>query len=104
VTYMLGIHPDAYHKSIVISPHLPGSWNRGAIYDLPVGTNTISLAIEKKGSNTTYSLASLATDWTYTLQIKGIAGNKYKLNGKVLTASADEIELKGKVNKVQVLL
>ena len=47
VTYVLGINPDAYNKSIVISPHLPGSWNNGAIYDLPVGTNTISFAIKK---------------------------------------------------------
>jgi hypothetical protein len=103
VTYMLGIHPDAYHKSIVISPHLPESWNNGAIYDLPVGTNTISLTIEKDGRNTAYSLTTLAADWTYTLQIKGLTGNKYKLNGKVLTASGDEIELKGRMNKVEVL-
>ncbi len=48
------------------------------------------------GGHTAYSLTSLATDWTYTLQIKGLAGNKYQLNGKVLTATADEIELKGK--------
>jgi len=102
VTHVLGINPDAYNKSIVISPHLPGSWNNGAIYDLPVGTNTISFAIKKNGRNTVYSLTSAAVDWTYTLKIKGLAGNKYKLNGKVLTAVSDEIELKGKVNKVEV--
>ena len=47
VTYVLGINPDAYNKSIVISPHLPDSWDNGAIYDLPVGNNTISFAIKK---------------------------------------------------------
>jgi glycogen debranching enzyme len=104
VTYVLGINPDAYNRSIVISPHLPGSWNDGAIYDLPVGSNTISFAIKKNGRNTEYSLTSVAANWTYTLKIKGLAGNKYKLNGKVLTAATDEIELKGKVNKVEVLL
>jgi hypothetical protein len=48
----------------------------GAIYDLPVGTNTISFAIKKNGGNTAYSLTSLAADWRYTLKIKGLAGNK----------------------------
>jgi hypothetical protein len=86
----------------VISPHLPGSWNEGAIYDLPVGTNTISFAIKKNGGNTVYSLTSAAANWTCTLKIKGLAGNKYKLNGKVLAAASDDIELKGKVNKVEV--
>ncbi len=104
ITYMLGINPDAYNRSIVISPHLPGSWNEGAIYDLQVGTNIISFAIKKNARNTTYSLTSVAADWTYTLKIKGLAGNKYNLNGKVLTAASDEIELKGKVNKVEVLV
>jgi hypothetical protein len=101
---VLGINPDAYNRSIVISPHLPGSWNDGAIYDLPVGTNTISFAIKKNGRQTDYSLTSVDANWTYRLKIKGLAGNKYKLNGKVLTAVSDEIELKDKVNKVEVLL
>jgi hypothetical protein len=102
VTHVLGINPEAYNKSIVISPHLPSSWDSGAVYDLPVGTNTISFSINKNGRNTAYSLMSVASDWTYTLKIKGLAGNKYKLNGKVLTAIADQIELKGRVNKVEV--
>jgi hypothetical protein len=102
VTYVLGINPDAYNRSIVISPRLPGSWNDGAIYDLPVGTNTISFTIKKNGRHTGYSLTSVAANWTYILKIKGLAGSKYKLNGTVLTAASDEIELKGKVNKVEV--
>ena len=104
VTYVMGINPDAYNKSIVISPHLPGNWDDGAIYDLPVGNDTISFAIEKNGRNTIYSLTSVAAHWTYTLKLKGLAGNKYKLNGKLLTAKEDQIELKGKVSKVEVLL
>ena len=103
VTYVLGINPDAYNRTILISPHLPLSWNDGAIYDLPVGNNTISFAIKRNSRNTVYSLSSVAADWTYTLKINGLAGNKYNLNGKILTAASDEIELKGKVNKVEFL-
>jgi hypothetical protein len=49
-------------------------------------------------------LTSIAPGWTYTLKIKGLTGRKYKLNGKVITATADEIRLKDKVNKIEVLL
>jgi hypothetical protein len=104
VTHVLGINPDAYNKSILISPHLPSGWNNAAIYDIPVGNNSISFAIQKNDSSTTYTLTSVVVDWVYTLKIKGLPGNKYKLNGRVITATTDEIKLKGKVNKVEVLL
>jgi hypothetical protein len=100
ITHVLGINPDAYNRSIVITPHLPTGWDDAAMYDLPVGNNIISFTIKKGRSNTIYSLTSVAPGWTYTLKIKGLAGNKYNLNGKVFRATADEIELKGKSNKV----
>jgi hypothetical protein len=103
LTYVLGINPDAYSKSIVISPHLPGRWNRGAVYDLPVGLNTISFAVTKNGRNTTYSLTSVASDWTFNLVIKGLKGHRYILNQKVFTAMGDEVHLKGEINKVVIL-
>ena len=103
LTYVLGINPDAYNKSILISPHFPGHWNKGAVYDLPVGHNTISFAVTKHGRTTTYSLTSVASDWTCILVIRGLGGHRYMLNGKVLTATADEVHLKGKINKVVVL-
>ncbi|HYK46253.1 MAG TPA: hypothetical protein VEV83_13840, partial [Parafilimonas sp.] len=104
VTYVLGINPDAYNKSITISPHLPTGWDHAAIYQLPVGGDTISLVIKNNNSSTTYSLTSNANDWRYRLEINGLAGSKYKVNGKVLTAAADEIELKGKANEVEIEL
>jgi len=103
ITYFLGINPDAYKKSVVISPHLPDGWNAAAVYDLPVGANTISFAITTDGRNATYSLTSVAGDWTYKLKIKGLAGKRYILNRKILSATTDEVDLKGKMNKVRVL-
>ena len=38
VTHVLGINPNAYNKSIGISPYLPKGWNNAAIYDLPLVT------------------------------------------------------------------
>ncbi|PWT71524.1 MAG: amylo-alpha-1,6-glucosidase [Bacteroidetes bacterium] len=104
VTYFLGINPDAYNKSVVLSPHLPQGWNNAAIYDLPVGNNMISFDIKKHDGNVTYYLTSVDCDWAFKLVIKGLAGKRYVLNGKVISATTDEIELKGKTNKVTVLL
>lgn len=104
ITHVLGIKPDAYNKNIVITPHLPTGWNNAVIDDLPVGNNTISLSIKKNGGSIAYSLQSVATDWTYTLQVKNLNGKKYKLNGKIFTATSDEIKLKGKMNQVEIML
>ncbi|MFL5740845.1 MAG: trehalase family glycosidase [Flavisolibacter sp.] len=102
VTRFFGIHPDAFNKSIVISPHLPTGWDHGAIYDLPIGNNTISFVLLKNGGTTSYSLTSVASGWKYTLHIKGLAGKSYLLNGKRFVATTDEIMLKGRANKVEL--
>lgn len=102
VTHVLGINPDAYHKSIVIAPHLPKGWNNASIYDLPVGSNKLSFMVKKKGKYSVYSLLSVDTDWKYTLKIKGLGGKNYKLNGKLFKATSDQIVLKGKSNKVEI--
>jgi len=103
VTHVLGINPDAYHKSILIAPHLPTGWDHAAIYDLPIGNNAISFAVQRRGNNATYSVTSMDPAWKYTLRVKGLAGNKYKLNGKVFTATSDEINLTGTKNKIDLL-
>ena len=103
VTHVLGINPDAYNKSVVISPHLPSGWDHAAIYDLPVGSNSISFAMKRNADSAAYSITSVATGWSYTLEIKGLTGHKYKLNGNLFTANNDEIEVKGRVNKIEVL-
>ncbi|TMI67632.1 MAG: hypothetical protein E6H09_23965 [Bacteroidetes bacterium] len=103
VTHVLGISPDAYHKSVVITPHLPSDWNHAAIYDLPIGNNTISFAVERRGYNAVYSITSVAPGWKYSLKINGLTGHKYKINGKEFIAVADEIDLRGTVNRIELL-
>ena len=103
VTHVLGIKPDAYHKSVVITPHLPGDWNHAAIYDLPIGNNAISFAVERRGYHAVYSITSAAPGWKYSLKIKGLTGHKYKINGKEFIAMGDEIDLVGTVNRIELL-
>ena len=97
------LQPDAYNKAITFSPNLPSGWDNIKISELPVGNNTISFAVKKTGQGTEYNLASKNTDWKYTLKRKGLRGKKYVLNGKTLTADADEILLGGKANNIMVL-
>lgn len=102
VTHILGIHPDAFHKSIIIEPHLPAGWDHAGIDDLQVGNNTISLEVHLRNNSSAYSITSVAPDWSCHLKIKGLNGRKYKLNGKLFTANSDQIELKGRANNVEV--
>jgi hypothetical protein len=103
VTYILGINPDAFHKSIIIEPHIPSGWDHAAIEELPVGNNMISFAVHLRNKSSAYSITSVAPDWTCHLKIKGLNGRKYKLNGKLFIAGSDQIELKGRANNVEVL-
>lgn len=103
VTHVLGVQPDAYRRNILLSPHLPTGWDHGCIYELPVGNNSLSFTIQKREGRSSYLVRATSPGWTYTLHIDGVAGKRYRLNGKVLRAATDDITLKGTVNKVEVL-
>jgi len=103
ITHVFGVHPDAYHKTVAFSPHLPSAWNEIKISALPVGNNTISLSIKKSDNSITYDISSNNADWKYTLTHKGLRETKYTLNGKTLTAHSDEIEFSGKVNHMVIV-
>ncbi|MCY7423315.1 MAG: hypothetical protein LH478_16400, partial [Chitinophagaceae bacterium] len=104
ITHVYGISPDAYNKVISFAPNLPSGWGNISISNLPVGTNNISFAIKKSGNGLEYHISSTEAGWVYALKLKGIAGTKYVLNGKKMTAASDEIKLSGKENKVVVML
>jgi hypothetical protein len=103
VTHVYGIHPSAYNKTITLAPNLPSGWNDISIFNLPVGNNSISFSIKKTEKEAEYNLSAQEADWKYMLKIKGLAGKKYELNGKTVTATSDEIVLSGKKNKVVVM-
>jgi hypothetical protein len=104
ITHVYGISPDAFNKVISFAPNLPSGWGNISISNLPVGANNISFAIKKSGNGKSYHISSTEPGWVFTLKLKGIAGKKYVLNGKKMTAASDEIKLSGKENKVVVML
>ena len=103
LTHVYGIQPDAWHKTLTLTPNLPAGWNDIKISELPVGNNVIAFAVEKTSKGTEYHLSSKNEGWQYILKLKGLRGNKYRLNGKTLTANSNEIKLQGKINSIVVV-
>jgi hypothetical protein len=104
LTHVFGMHPDAYHQTIMLSPNLPSAWDHIKISKLPVGNNSISFDVRKTGAVTTYNISCDRDDWTFVLQVYGLRGAKYTLNGKSMTAHSDELKLHGRKNELVVTL
>ena len=104
VTHVFGINPDAINRVITFTPNLPSEWDNISISNLPIGNNDLSFVVNKTVKGIEYNISSKETNWIFKLKLKGLKGAKYILNGKTKTAIADEIILKGKENKVVVML
>jgi glycogen debranching enzyme len=104
VTHIFGIQPDAWNKSIIIEPHLPMNWEKLAISSLPVGENIISLSILKSKNSIEYELTAEKLDWSYVFPVKEYSGNEIFINGEKVKINSDEILVKGKKNKIRILL
>jgi hypothetical protein len=102
IKHVFGLSPDAHHQAITFSPHLPSTWDHMKISALPIGNNTISFTVKKTGSGFVYSISSERADWNFRLQLKGLRGTKYVLNGKAIIAASDEIQVHGKANDIMV--
>lgn len=102
VTKIFGINPDAANRTIAFTPNLPSNWNKIQITNLPVGNTAITFGVLKKDRSIEYRLSSSQKGWVYTLQVKGLAGKKYLLNGKTRIAATDEIRFTGLSNRVVV--
>lgn len=101
ITHIYGVKPDAYNKKVTFAPHLPTSWDKISISNLKVGSNNIEFKINTKNNKgTSYTIVSKEDGWNLSLNLKGITGKKYEINGKILTASSDELSFKGKNNQI----
>ena len=103
VEHMLGVEPDAPHKTVVFDPHLPTGWEDVAIDDLPVGTNLISFSRNKSVKGVEYAIHSREPGWRLVLREKSEPGAEYYLNGKPLTADTSGIVMTGRTNRLVAL-
>jgi glycogen debranching enzyme len=104
VTHIFGIEPDAFNKSVVIEPHLPSGWNTISISSIPVGDNIISLSVVKSEKNIEYRLTAENSEWSLIFPLKEYGKNEIFVNGKQVKDHADGIVVKGKSNKIRIVL
>jgi glycogen debranching enzyme len=82
ITHIFGVSPDAWHKQVVFTPHLPTGWNKLSLSNLRVGENIFSIRITREDNKTVYDLTSKEDGWNYTLRPAGDSGKEYALTGK----------------------
>jgi glycogen debranching enzyme len=104
VTHIFGIQPDAYKKSIEITPHLPSGWEKISIKALPVGDNLISLTLSKTSDNLEYLVTSEKDDWNFVFPVKKYKDHEITVNGKKMKKDTDEIRVRGRKNLIRISL
>jgi glycogen debranching enzyme len=102
IRYVLGIQPDAAHKTVVLDPRLPTGWENVSVEDLPVGTNTIAFSRRKTGRGIEYRIDATQDGWMFVLRGEPVPGASYYVNGKPASFTADGIRMSGRSNRVLV--
>lgn len=100
IMHIFGITPDAYHKTVIISPSLPTSWNKMKLENQRIGSNHYDIQVNKENGKTTYIVTSQEKNWNNVLRIKGLSGKSYELNKKTMQATSDDIILTGTKNMI----
>jgi glycogen debranching enzyme len=103
IRHVFGIQPDAFHKTVLIEPHLPAGWEDIRISSLPIGLNVISFSRARTDKGIEYNLTSNEDGWNFTLKAEALAKAKYFLNGVPVSFDPSGIQLKGKQNQVLIV-
>jgi hypothetical protein len=80
VKFFFGVKPEAYKKTISISPHLPTSWKEASLENIIIGDNALSLTISQKPDHCQYRILQTRTDWTLVVDVHG--AKKVFINGR----------------------
>ena len=102
VEHIFGVQPDAPHRTITFTPHLPTGWEDIRIEDLPVGTNRIYFSRTRTAGGIVYEIAAKESGWTFVLKENAPPGTRYFLNGRPTDGSSSGIRMVGLRNRVLV--
>jgi glycogen debranching enzyme len=103
ISYLFGIQPRAYEKSVSISPSLPKHWKDVSIKNVKVGDNALSLTITQKNDHKEYHIQQTHADWNVLVNVKNV--KKLLVNGvetDLKSLSHNAIRLSGKDNVLLV--
>ncbi len=95
----LGIEPHALEQQINISPQLPDAWNEAAIEKVKIGTNTLSIKINRNAGYDEYHVQQTDPAWTLVIHTKG--AKQVLVNQKETTAT-DQLSLQGAEHVVRI--
>lgn len=84
VKQFLGIQPMAYKKEIVIAPVLPDSLAHGALENIPVGDNAISVAFTKTPKSLAYKINTQQPGWQFVFRLPTKSFSIWKVNNKIV--------------------
>lgn len=106
IEQFFGIKPNAHKKEIDLKPMFPVALNKGKIENVAIGNNKISLDFSISKNNTLFSIQQEMGDWViHFSQPKG-KYKKWVINNKVVKPKSiggiEKIELKGKLNEIQL--
>lgn len=95
VNYFFGIEPEAYKKTVRLSPRLPASWTRASLEKVSVGNNTLSLSIKQEIDYKQYDILQSMPDWIVIVDIAG--ASRVILNNKEqnIKTAGDSLRVKG---------
>jgi hypothetical protein len=102
VNYFFGIQPQAFNKTVVISPSMPSSWKEASIQDVVVGDNHLDISISMKNDHQEIHVTQTAPGWTIQLDTRET--KRMMVNGKeiALSKSQHKVELTGQDMLVQM--
>jgi len=103
INHFFGIKPNAYEKSIFISPRMPSDWKDSSIDNVRIGDNSLSLEVIQEADHREYSIKQTLSDWSIIVDVKNsgkvVVNNKEIEPGKI---SENRIVLNGRENKVLI--
>lgn len=88
VNYFFGIHPQAFEKTIVLTPDLPAAWKTASIENVKIGHNSISINITRAADHIDYRMQQTHGDWTILFNITG--AKKIIVNNQVVDLNTIE--------------
>ena len=103
IDHFFGIKPDAYKKSISISPNMPSDWKDASIDNVRIGSNSFSLAVSRKSDHKEYIIRQTLADWTVIVDVKN--SKRIFVNNKEIDpekTDGNKLALTGKENKVLI--
>ncbi len=107
VRQLFGINPQAYKKSIIISPLLPSALKVGEIEHVEIGNNEISLSFSQQEALDKFKIYQKTKGWKIIFSQPKGKYKKWMLNGKMVTpeiaGGAEQIIILDKTNNLELI-